>query len=197
MKKIFFLVAILFSNSIVAQTDTTFKIVWKENKCDTTTFNYPFLKQMREEEKAAIAYVSLYDSEECEWDGKADKEMTNLSCRIIKYLGLGYQCSDAHKNLLKKWLGKDTSTRVKEDLQYCPMTPNTAHSVNGINRINLTRMKNGSFKIYYEISGANIRSETSWEYAETIIFRKQNTSLIIISRKTDKYKKKKFKMDDE
>ncbi|MFX8477732.1 hypothetical protein ABTL82_19990, partial [Acinetobacter baumannii] len=75
---------------------------------------------------------------DCEWDGKANFEHSNLSCKITKILGLGYQCSEKHIALLKQWFQNDSS--AQEEIKYCPMTPNGAHSVQGVNRITLTKI---------------------------------------------------------
>lgn len=158
--------------------DTTIKVVWFD---DTLTINSSYLQDIPEYEKAAVAYVSLYDSRDCDWEGELNKAHDNLNCKIVAALGLGYQCSDKHLGLMKYWFRNDTS--ILDELKGCPMPPGGATRIYGIDKILLTRLKNGSFKVYYEASGINIRTETSWYWKETILFKKTGDSLVIVSRK--------------
>lgn len=164
--------------------DTTYKILWYDIKLYSSIINTKIMKEMREPEKAAIAYIALHDSRDCDWDGEPNAGHTNLSCEIITALGLGYQCSDNHIQLLKHWF-RDDST-ILEEVKYCPMTPNTAHQLHGIDQISLIRMNNNYFKMNYKASGANSRTESFWSFSESILFKTQGDKLIIVDRKMSK-----------
>jgi hypothetical protein len=190
MKKFFFILLLFIYYFSFGQQKKLekIKIIW--NDCDSLHINYSYLSSIPEREKAAIAFVALHDSRDCEWDGEVNKDMSNLSCKIIKALGLGYQCSQKHIALLQKWLGKDSL--ASEEIKYCPMTPNTSHSVEGIDKIFLTKINNDKFKIDYSSSGMNIRSMWYWSFNTTIIFQMNKDTLKIVSYKKYKVKKKRI-----
>jgi hypothetical protein len=168
-------------------SDTTLNVLWLDNKLDSLVINIKVIKKIRESERAAIAYVALHDSRDCDWDGEPNANHTNLSCSIITALGLGYQCSDSHIQLLKHWF-RDDST-ILQEVKYCPMTPSTSHQIHGIDKVILTRMRNNYFGIVYEASGANIRSESSWSFSESIVFKTEGDKLTIVSRKRSNIRK--------
>jgi hypothetical protein len=175
---IFFLFSSLFCFS---QQNKPQKIKIVSVEHDSIYINTKYLQTISESEKAAIAFVTLHDSRDCEWDGEVNKDMSNLSCRITKALGLGYQCSAMHIALLQKWLGKDSS--ASEEIKYCPMTPNTAHQLHGIGKVLLTKLTPNKFKIDYSADGVNIRMMSYWSFDATIIFQIDNDILKIVSRK--------------
>ena len=65
--------------------------------------NQDYIKTMTDPEKAALGYVATFVGNDCWWDGEANEEKSNLDCKIITTLGLGYQCSNEHLGFLRKW----------------------------------------------------------------------------------------------
>ena len=170
---------------------STIKVLWFDTLNDSLIFNKDYFNSIPDNEKAAIAYVALHDSRDCEWDGEVNQDYSNLNCKIIKALGLGYQCSQQHLQILNYWFRNDTS--ILNEVKFCPMTPNGAHQIHGIDNISLTRLLDNQFKIFYSASGANIRAMTLWSFTETILFKTETDKLIIITRKEGKVKKGEFK----
>ncbi len=168
-------------------SDSTIKILWFDNSVDSLMFNSDYLKSIPDDEKAAVAYVAMHDSRDCEWDGEPNSDQSNLNCKIIKALGLGYQCSPKYINLLTRWFRSDTA--ILGEIKYCPMTPNTAHQLHGIDEILLTKMSEKAFKIFYKASGVNISTMSYWSFSETIIFRREDDKLIVVNRKQGKVKR--------
>lgn len=139
--------------------------------------------------------MALHDSKHCEWDGNTNENYANLNCKIIKALELGYQCSEIHIKLLKKWFGKDSL--ITDDVKYCPMTSNTAHSVQGIDKILITKISSSKFKIDYSTSGMNIKYMASWSFDTSIIFQIINDNRKVISSIKFNIKKAKIVVQDQ
>ena len=167
--------------------DTTIKILWREDLYDSTlkdtentiVLNDKYFKNISEPEKAAIGYVATFIGSECNWDGEANDNFTNLSCKVIKALGLGYQCSDTHLNFLKHWF-RDNQ-KVINELKDCPVTPFTATQQNTINELSIS-LKNDTIKIHYDASGVNLRQEKNWNWSEDVLFKILDDKLVLISR---------------
>ena len=169
-------------------TDTTIKILWREDLYDSTlkdtestiVLNDNYFKNISEPAKAAIGYVATFIGSECNWDGEANDNFTNLSCKVIKALGLGYQCSDTHLNFLRHWF-RDNS-KVLNELKDCPVTPFTATQQNTFDNLSIS-LKNDTIRIHYEASGVNMREEKNWNWSEDVLFKISTEKLEIISRK--------------
>ncbi|MEZ4924491.1 MAG: hypothetical protein R2780_15085 [Crocinitomicaceae bacterium] len=118
---------------------------------------------------------------ECDRDGKANDEWTNLKCKLTNKLGLGYQCSDQHLNFLKSWFKDEDSVLLK--LEECPLVPYTATSQNAIKKLSL-EVTNDTIIIQSDITGANLRELTFWSYSKIDSFKVHLRDLSIISEST-------------
>ena len=168
--------------------DTITKVIWREDLYDpilkdtesTIVLNDNYFKNISEPEKAAVGYVATFIGSECNWDGEANDSFTNLSCKVIKALGLGYQCSDTHLNFLRHWFRDNP--KVLNELKDCPTKPFTATQQNTFDNLSIAK-KNDTIKIHYDASGVNMREEKNWNWSEDVLFKISTDKLVLISRK--------------
>lgn len=120
--------------------------------------NEKYCKTLSDAEKAAIAYVATFVGNDCMWDGDAADDRSNLKCRILTALNLGYQCSDTHLGYLRKWFKNDTY--ILERLADCPTIPNTATIQSTFEDIDV-RTKKNKIWISYKTKTINLR-EGGW-----------------------------------
>lgn len=169
--------------------DTIINFMWRDMKYDSSLndsfssifLNVDYIGVMTKQEIAAIGYVSTFIGNECWWDGDANVDRSNLDCKIITALGLGYQCSDSHLGFLRKWFSTDKEVLSElEDLN-CPTTPYTATVQDTFNRI-IISTNGASISVYYEASAVNLREQESWEWSETVYFRALSDNLELIKK---------------
>lgn len=181
--------------------DTTIYFMWRDLKYDSTLnnsfssifLNLEYINAMTNQEKAAIGYVSTFIGNECWWDGDANTDRSNLDCKIITSLGLGYQCSETHLGFLRKWFSSDKDVLSELENSNCPTTPYTATIQDTFDKIVLTT-KGDSISVYYEASAVNLREQESWEWSETVYFSVTTNNLIIINKDKSEVKHEKFEM---
>jgi hypothetical protein len=124
--------------------DRRIKFLWREvqynnelrTDINTIILNKEFISVISEPEKAVLAYVATFIGNECEWDGKANSDRSNLKCKILWELGLGYQCSYDHSDFLRFWFRNDTD--IIKELKNCPTTPDGATIQDTFEEIDLT-----------------------------------------------------------
>lgn len=181
--------------------DTTIYFMWRDLKYDSTLnnsfssifLNLEYINAMTNQEKAAIGYVSTFIGNECWWDGDANADRSNLDCKIITSLGLGYQCSETHLGFLRKWFSSDKDVLSELENSNCPTTPYTATIQDTLDKIVLT-IKGDSISVYYEASAVNLREQESWEWSETVYFSVTTNNLRIINKDKSEVKHEKFEM---
>ncbi|MBW1294161.1 hypothetical protein [Aquimarina litoralis] len=169
------------------------KVLWRETLYDeeletdinTIALNNEYLEKITAQERAALGYITTFIGNECEWDGKANKDRSNLSCVVLSKLKLGYQCSEKHLGFLRTWFSKDTLALKK--LQSCPTIPNTATIQTTFDEIYITTdITEQIIKIDYQFTGINTRRGSVKEntYTDTFSYNDQNITLIS-SKKTN------------
>ncbi|PTB97108.1 hypothetical protein C9994_04375 [Marivirga lumbricoides] len=151
---------------------------------------------MTNQEKAAIGYVSTFIGNECWWDGEANEDRSNLDCKIITALGLGYQCSEKHLGYLRKWFSGDKEVLSELQKSNCPTIPYTATSQNTFDKI-VIDTKGDSISVYYEVDGTNVREQESWEWSETAYFIATTDNLKLIQKVKSDVDQEKFEITDE
>ena len=165
--------------------DKTVKFLWRANQYDAAlkdSFNMICLdeaicKTLSDPERAALGYVATFIGNECNWDGETKEDRSNLKCKILTALNLGYQCSDQHLGFLRQWFREDR--KVIKALEECPTTPFTATSQETFEEITMT-VKGADILIFYKVSGSNLRDLSSWSYSETDHFQVNNNQLQLI-----------------
>jgi len=143
-----------------ALADTNVKALWRETQYDSVLkanvssiiLNENYLKNISQPEKAALAYVATFIGNDCEWDGEVNADRSNLKCKILSSLDLGYQCSDRHIGFLRKWFAKDST--ALEALKPCRTMPNTATIQSTFDEIVIkTSAQDQTIQIRYKVSG--------------------------------------------
>jgi hypothetical protein len=163
------------SNKTYGLTNKSIKFLWRANKYNeqlkgtfnTIIINEEFCRTISEPERAALGYVATFVGNECNWDGKAKDDLSNLKCKIISALNLGYQCSERHLGFLRNWFRNDNG--ALEKLKECPQVPYTATIQDTFDQINLNTIGD-TIKVWYKASGVNSRSSESWNWTEEDIF---------------------------
>ncbi|MFD2920742.1 hypothetical protein ACFS6H_13540 [Terrimonas rubra] len=160
-----------------------------KDSLNTMVINEAYCKTITDPEKAALAYVATFVGNECSWDGQATPERSNLKCKILSALDLGYQCSHTHLDFLKYWFRKDNT--VLQELQNCPTTPDGATIQDSFKNINITT-KGNTINITYTVEAINIREGKSWSWTETDQFRFDTDQLQLIKKDKSAVKETSF-----
>jgi len=178
-------------------TDKTVKFLWRADKYDEAlkdTFNSIFIdedfcKTITDPERAALGYVATFTGNECWWDGEGNDDRSNLKCKILSALKLGYQCSDEHLGFLRKWFKDDKKSLEK--LNNCPITPYTATIQDTFDEITLT-VNGNKISVFFKASGFNTREGDSWSWTETDYFEFDNNNIKLIKKDESKVKREHF-----
>lgn len=160
-----------------------------KDSLNTMVINEAYCKTITDPEKAALAYVATFVGNECSWDGQATPERSNLKCKILSALDLGYQCSHTHLDFLKYWFRKDNT--VLQELQNCPTTPDGATIQDSFKNINITT-KGNTINITYTVEAINIREGKSWSWTETDQFRFDTDHIQLIKKDKSAVKETSF-----
>ena len=173
--------------------DRNVKALWRETQYDksmeakvnTMVLNKEYIKTISAAEKAALAYVATFIGNECEWDGKVNDSRSNLKCKILTALDLGYQCSDTHYGFLKKWFSKDAN--VLKTLQTCTTIPNGATKQSTFDEISIeTNAQDQTIRIRYKVMILNTRENSVSRYSKIDTFQYNSGNLTLLdSEKTD------------
>jgi hypothetical protein len=139
--------------------------------------------------KVAIAYVATFIGSDCDWDGDAKDDMSNLKCSILSALDLGYQCSEKHLGFLRQWFRDDA--KAMKTLQDCPIIPNTATIQNTFDKIRLT-IKGNEILVRFQASGVNLREGRGWSWTETDYFKVEGNKIWLSKTIESKTKKSNF-----
>ncbi|WP_299435601.1 hypothetical protein [uncultured Aquimarina sp.] len=169
-------------------SDKNIKVLWRETLYDeslktdvnTIVLNKDYQKSIAKPERAALGYVATFIGNECEWDGKTNENRSNLKCKLLSYLDLGYQCSDKHLNFLKKSFSKDTVALKK--LKRCRTIPNTATVQSTFNTISMkTNTKEQTILINYEVTVINMREDNVSSYTKIDTFKYDQDQIILLN----------------
>lgn len=153
----------------------TIKFLWREDKYDEElkgtynliTINTEFCKTITGGEKAALAYVATFIGNECRWDGKVTAGRTNLKCKILTALELGYQCSEKHLGFLRQWFRNDEKSI--QELESCPTIPDGATVQDTFDEITLI-VKGDQIIVSFKAHGVNIREGRRWHWTQSDYF---------------------------
>ncbi|MCF6279655.1 MAG: hypothetical protein L3J14_04845 [Flavobacteriaceae bacterium] len=170
------------------------KFLWRADKfnqeanqkINSIFINEYFYSSINDQEKAALGYVATFIGNECWWDGeKPNENRSNLKCKILKALDLGYQCSDKHLGFLQKWFSTDTVALKK--LERCVTMPFTATIQTTFDKITLfTDKDNKTITINYKAYRINVRESSRKAWTQTDIFKYNLKNITLISSiKTD------------
>lgn len=172
-------------------SDKKVKFLWRSYKLDEElkdTFNSIFINEdfcrtISDPERAALGYVATFIGSECWWDGDTNNDRSNLKCKILTALNLGYQCSDKHLSFLRQWFKNDNKS-LKE-LENCPTTPYTATIQNTFDEITLT-VKGNKISVFFKANFVNMREGDSWSWTETDQFQFDKNNIKLIKKDKSK-----------
>lgn len=167
--------------------DKNSKFLWRETVYDkdlattinTIVLNEEYIKNISDPEKAALAYVATAIGNECEWDGNASEDRSNLKCKILWALNLGYQCSSNHLEFLRYWF-RNNKTILKE-FENCGTTPDGATIQDTFDEINI-KVEGNFITISFNASGSNMREGKSWNWTEKQYFEFKNNELLLLKK---------------
>ena len=148
------------------------QFLWREDQYDadakasvsTIVMNKEVINSLSDAERAALGYVVTFIGSDCDWEDDQNNEGSNLKCKALTALKLGYQCSDEHLGFLRKWF--KTDSKAVKALLDCPIIPFTATSQTTFDFINLTTTGN-KISVTFAANGVNMRAEENWSWAET------------------------------
>lgn len=124
-----------------------------------------------------MGYVVTFIGSACEWDGEANEEFSNLKCRALTALDLGYQCSDQHLGFLQNWFRNDQDVLAR--LASCPRVPFTASSQQTFNEVYLTT-QGDTIQVWFSASGVNVPMNASWQWTEENTFLVQDNAISLV-----------------
>lgn len=184
--------------------DTTIVFLWRDMKFDSILndsvnsifLSEAYLAKMTKPEKAAIGYVSTFIGNECWWDGQSRNDRSNLDCKIITALGLGYQCSETHLGFLRNWFSTDKQVLSELGKSNCPTTPYTATTQGTFDKI-VVKTKGDSISVYYQAIAVNFREQESWEWSETAYFSATTEKIKLIKKKASEVINKKLEITEK
>ena len=179
-------------------TDSTVKFLWCANKYDeelqdtvnSIFINEDYCKRITDSERAALGFVATFIGNECWWDGEAKDDRSNLKCKILTALNLGYQCSDQHLGFLRKWFRNDKESLEK--LEDCSTTPYTSTIQDTFEEIYLT-VKENIISVSFIANGINLRDQRKWSWSETDYFQFDADNIKLIKIDKSKVKQEHFK----
>jgi hypothetical protein len=178
-------------------TDKTVKFLWREDKYDealkdtfnTIIINEELCKTLTDPERAALGFVVTFIGSECNWDGEAKDDFSNLKCKTLTSLNLGYQCSDRHLGFLRRWFRNDS--KCLKELKDCPTVPYTASSQSTFDFINL-KVKSNIISVEFGANGVNMRMGETWSWTETDLFQLDKDNIHLIKKDESKVKREHF-----
>jgi hypothetical protein len=159
--------------------DIYIKILWLDNT-GTLQLNTNYIKTLTDQQRAALGYIATDVSSECNWDGAKKADGSNLKCKFLSALNLGYQCSETHLSFLKKWFKEDT--KVLDRLQYCNKTESSAKIQDHFIEIKMITTKE-TIKILYSALGEDLDKQKTWSWQEESTYSFTKTGIKQINRK--------------
>lgn len=145
--------------------DTTV-ILWTAEK-GRMMLNEKFLHHVTDVQRAAIGYIATQCGNDCRWDGPKKKDESNLQCKLLAALNLGYMCSSTHLTYLRQWFRKDEASL--EVLQYCSKKPADDPITDKF--ISIAIITEGEMiTIIYEAKGRNLEDISGWSWTRETVF---------------------------
>ncbi|WP_299990034.1 hypothetical protein [uncultured Pontibacter sp.] len=176
--------------------------LWREKVYDTSlqdsissiTIDQKLAEELTDAERAALGYVATFIGSECDWDGKVDPEFSNLKCKALSALKLGYQCSNEHLGFLQHWFRNDQE--VLAQLASCPRIPFTASSQQSFNYIYLSS-QGDTIKVWFSAGGVNLPMNAAWEWTEENVFLAQDDAISMVRADKSEVIRSELKFDEE
>lgn len=142
--------------------------------------NLNYIKTLTDPQRAALGYISTDVSNDCHWDGDKKPDESNLKCKLLWALKLGYQCSDTHLSFLKKWFKEDP--KVLERLRYCQKTESSAKIQDRFSEIKMKTSKD-TITILYSAVGEDLEKQNIWKWQEESTYSFTKDAIKQVNRK--------------
>lgn len=142
--------------------NTYIKILWTDNN-NTIQLNEDYIKTLTNQQRAALGYIVTFIGSECYWDGDKKNDESNLKCKLLIALNLGYQCSETHMSFLKEWFKEDK--KILEDIQDCEKKESSAKIRDQLIELKMATNQN-TIKIIYKAIGIDMIHSKNWKWAE-------------------------------
>ncbi|MBF4491871.1 hypothetical protein IRZ83_04400 [Flavobacterium sp. JLP] len=149
------------------------KILWLDEN-NALQLNENYLKNATDQQRAALGYIATSVGSECYWDGDKKADESNLKCKLLSALNLGYQCSEKHLSFLKEWFKGDQ--KVIESLQYCNKTEAAAKTQDRFIALKMATSKN-SITIIYTAMGVDLNQGSNWKWTEKSTYSFSETEI--------------------
>lgn len=168
--------------------DKSEKFLWLENRYSQKVkdsikaiiINRKLCKILSEPEIAALGYVATYIGSECNWDGECNEDSSNLNCKVLTALNLGYQCSEKHLGFLRKWFKNDN--KILEELKNDCNAQSCYDGVQDSFKEIILEVKGNDISIHVSAYGSDIHSNQSWSWSETYYFQFDRDNIKLIER---------------
>ncbi|WP_264529465.1 hypothetical protein [Flavobacterium sp. N502540] len=166
------------NKTVPPQTDYI-KILWL-NKQGVLQLNEDYIKTLTDPQRAALGFVTTGVDHDCYWDSDKKADESNLKCKFLWALNLGYQCSETHLGFLKQWFKEDPE--VLGRLQYCSKNETTPKNKEFFLWLKMATTDN-NIKIIYSAVGIDNDANSNWKWTEASSYSYTNTGIKQISRK--------------
>ncbi|WP_433896508.1 hypothetical protein [Sphingobacterium mizutaii] len=182
-------------------TDKKVKFLWREKKYNqevkadvsSLVLNEDYIKNISDPERAVLGLIATFVGNECAWDGEAKADRSNLKCKILWALDLGYQCSTKQMDFLRQWFRAEP--KILEELKNCPTTPDGATIQDTFDEINL-EVKGNQILVSFKANGINLRDATSWNWTEDHTYELKGDELFLINKKVSEKKQSKISVGE-
>lgn len=186
-------------SATIKLSDKTVKFLWRSAKYEQTLkdsinsifINEDYCKTITDPERAALGYVATFVGNECNWDGNYTDDRSNLKCKILTALNLGYQCSEKHLGFLRNMFKSDTNVLKELKSDNCPTTPEGATIQETFEEITLT-VKGNELLVFSKLEGINMREGKSWTRTETARFKFESDHIELIKKEKSEVKHQTF-----
>lgn len=149
-------------NKTAPVQDDYIKILWLD-KNRVLQLNEDYIKTLTNPQRAALGFIATSVGNECHWDGDKKVDESNLKCKFLSALNLGYQCSDTHLSFLKQWFKEDSE--VLESLQFCTKTESSATNQDFFLWLKMSTTHN-QIRIIYSAVGIDTETGSKWKWTE-------------------------------
>lgn len=155
------------------------EILWLDKK-GVLQINEDYIKTITNAQRAALGYITTNIGNDCYWDGKKKADESNLKCKFLSALNLGYQCSETHLSFLRQWFKKDPE--VLKNLETCTKTASSDKIQDRFVGLRMSTTNN-TIKIVYGAMGMDTETQKRWRWIEESIYSFTEKEIKQIKRK--------------
>ena len=171
------------SNSRLRRGKGPLHLLWRKTDGDYgVVIDHEAARKLTDPERAAVGYLAAQINADCSWhlqpefapDGAVSQG--ELECELTRALGLGYQCGDAHRDFLRKWLGDDIPSR-------CRKVPRTAFVQSTLDDVRVDVQKDRVIVTYSALKTEGPGGKT-WSWSEVLEFSLVGPTRLKVEKET-------------